>query len=184
MRVRPYFLLFIALASGPAVAINKCKGPDGRVTYQEAACPSTAQESQSVKTWVNSGYGSSGLSRQSVDPNLKLEGPPEAAPLLNIYRRWADAERLAMATSRIALSGPATGLQALQREAETLAVPECLKVAHQKLTELVTKSSEAILQFMGKEEVTGMAYQIVRRPELIPAFETAVAQAQCKQSTQ
>lgn len=61
MRVKPYFLLSIALAAGPAVAINKCKGPDGRVTYQEAACPSTAQESQSVKTWVNSFSGSESL---------------------------------------------------------------------------------------------------------------------------
>ena len=173
-------LLGAVLAAGPVWAVNKCVSANGQVTYQEATCPNTAKDSQAVKTWVNSGYGSSGSPRKSVDPNLKLQGPPEAASLLNMYRRWADAERVAMATSRISLSGPAATLQALQREVEALATPDCLKIAHQKLTELVTKSSEAILQFMGKEEVTGMAYQIVRRPELIPAFESAITRAQCK----
>ena len=175
-----YLMISMLVTAAPAWAINKCVGANGQVTYQETTCPNTSKDSQTVKTWVNDGYGSSGSSRKSVEPNLKIDGPPEAGPLIKIYRRWADAERVAMATSRIALSGPATTLQALQRETEALVVPECMKVAHQKLTELITKSSEAILQFMGKEEVTGMAYQIVRRPELISAFETAITKSQCK----
>jgi len=117
-----------------------------------------------------------------VQPNAQLSGPPEATPLLALYRRWADTERLAFSTSRIALAVPAASMQSLQREAEALRPPDCLAAAHKTLVELITKSSEAILQFMGKEEVTGMAYQIVHRPKLIPSFETAVTTARCDAS--
>lgn len=173
-----------SIAFAPAWAVNKCTGADGKVTYQETACSTQAKDAQQVKTWVTEGYSghrsSSSSARQEVTPNLKLAGPPGSEALLGLYRRWADAERLAFSTSRIALSGPIASMQALQREAEATIAPACLAPAQKTLTELIAKSTEAVLQFMGKQEVTAMAYQIVHRPKLIPAFETAVMQANCQ----
>ena len=148
-----YCVLVLTLVCTPVWAINKCTGSDGRVTYQEAACPTDAKGAQPIKTWENSSHSS----RKAVEPNLQLVGPPAAAPLLDLYRRWADAERLAMATSRVSLATPAASMQALQREAEQLQTPECLAASRKALVELITKSSNAVLQFPGKEEVTGMA---------------------------
>lgn len=179
--IKSAIFLCAGLLVFPAWAINKCTGADGRVTYQETACPTSAKDGQQVKTWVNSGYRSNATpAGRDVAPNLNISGPSEAGPLLALYRRWADTERLAFSTSRIALSGPAANMQALQREAESMRSQECLAAAHKTLTELITKSTEAILQFMGKQEVTGMAYQIVHRPKLVPEFESAITSARCK----
>lgn len=177
----PLWCLAALVVCAPAWAVNKCTGPDGRVVYQQAPCPNSAKSVEQVKTWVNSGYGQQGQSGgRRAEPNLSLAGPPDAAPLLALYRRWADTERLAFSTGRIALAGPAANMQALQREAEALQVPQCLADARKVLADLITKSSEAILEFMGKQEVTAMAYQIVHRPKLLPAFEAAVVGAQCQ----
>ena len=100
-----FFLCAVLFAASPAWAVNKCTGPDGKVVYQDALCGISSTNAQEIKTWTNSGY-SGDTTRPSktkgVRPNSKLEGPEEAAPLLDLYRRWVDAERLAMATSRIA----------------------------------------------------------------------------------
>lgn len=42
--------LVLATTAAPAWALNKCKGPDGRVTYSDAPCPAT-QQAQEVKVW-------------------------------------------------------------------------------------------------------------------------------------
>lgn len=37
--MRTHIVIVVAfLASSPVLAVNKCKGPDGKVTYQESAC--------------------------------------------------------------------------------------------------------------------------------------------------
>ena len=182
-RIKPaIFLTAMLLSAAPAWAINQCTGPDGKVVYQDALCGISSTNAQEIKTWTNSGY-SGDTTRPSktkgVQPNSKLEGPEQAAPLLDLYRRWVDAERLAMATSRIALAGPAAALQGLQREAQALKSPPCLQMAQMSLQTLVGKSVESVLQFMGKEELTGMLYQHVERPKLIPQFEREVANAKC-----
>lgn len=169
------------LVATPAWSVNKCTSADGKAVYQDAACPASSANSEQVRTWTNSGYSGAQPARsKAVVPNTKLEGPEQAAPLLDLYRRWVDAERLAMATSRIALAGPAAALQALQREAQALKSPPCLQMAQLSLQTLVGKSVESILQFMGKEEITGMLYQLVERPKLIPQFEREVANARCE----
>lgn len=169
------------MACSPAWAVNKCTGADGKVAYQDAPCGISSKSSEQVKTWSSGGFGGSrNDSVKSVEPNLKLQGPPQAAPLMDLYRRWADAERLAMSTGRIALSGPAATMQALRREAEAMKAPHCLAAAHKALVALIAKSTEAILQFMGKDEVTGMAYQLLDRRMLIPEFEQGITSARCE----
>lgn len=180
MRIR-VALATLLLAISPAWAVNKCTLPGGKVVYQDLMCGTSSTNAEQIKTWTNTGYQGARPSRQkAVEPNLKLEGPEQAAALLDFYRRWADAERLAMATSRIALAGPAAALQALQREAQAFKSPPCLQMAQLSLQTLVGKSVESILQFMGKEEITGMLYQYVERPKLIPQFEREVANARCE----
>lgn len=161
-----------------AHAVNKCTGPDGAIVYQDAPCSTANAKAKAaeVKLWTNS--SSSG--HESIEPNSKIEGPPQADALLNLYRRWVDAERLALSTSRIALAGPAANMQVLQREVEALKVPACLSASHATLKTLISKSVEAILQFMGKEEVTGMLYKIVDKRKLVPEFERSITKAQCQ----
>jgi hypothetical protein len=179
----PFLIAAVLTAlSLPSWAVHKCTMEDGKVVYQDAVCAPSSQARQTVKTWTNEGYtgartGPTPLA--AVTPNLKLTGPPGSEPLLGLYRRWADAERLALSTGRIALGGPAANLQALQREVEVLKVPECLTAAHKTLITLITKSTEAILQFMGKEELTSMVYQVVDKRKLVPEFENAIATSNC-----
>jgi hypothetical protein len=170
----------------PALAINKCTGKDGKIVYQDAACGNAVSKSEGVKDWGGNSPGSySGRSRSSdapaVEANIALDGPPEAAPLLSIYRRWIDAEKLAMKTARIALAGPAATMQAIQRESEAVKVAECMKEARAVLLDLSHKSTAALVQFMGKDELTGMVYQLIDRDKLIRSFEAEVARARCAQ---
>jgi hypothetical protein len=45
----------IALALYPSAwAVNKCTGPDGKVTYQDALCPGTAKAAEKIKAQDNS----------------------------------------------------------------------------------------------------------------------------------
>lgn len=55
--IKQAIFLTAALMLAPAWAINKCTGPDGKVTYQQAACPASAKDGQEVKTWENSAGG-------------------------------------------------------------------------------------------------------------------------------
>lgn len=169
-------LALLAVLAGQAGAVNKCTGADGKVTYQEKACDVGGQK---LKIYGDSPE-SPAKTRSDKTPNLSLKGPDGSEPLLNLYRRWADAERLAMTSSRIALAGPAANMQAIQREVEVIKVPQCVEDAKKQLVALVTKSTEAILQFMAKEEVTSMVYQAVDKRKLITAFETAIGDALCK----
>lgn len=171
-------LVFIAV---PAWAVNKCTLADGRVVYQDAPCSNEAKTAQSVKTWTEAGEAPVRPRKpvKAVEPNLKLSGPAQAKGLLDLYRRWADADKLARTTPRVALAGPVASLQALQREAEGMSVAECLAPAGKALTTLVTRSTESIIEFMGRREATNMVYELVDKPALIPDFETAIASARC-----
>lgn len=181
MKMRNLILSCVVLLCSQAWAVYKCVQTDGRVVFQDSACAITTKTSEKVKIWGSEGFTGKRLAAlPAVVPNAKLAGPPGSEPLLGLYRRWADAERLAMSTSRIALGGPAGNLQALQREVEALKVPGCLEGAHKTLTALITKSAEAILQFMGKEEITGMVYQAVDRRTLVPEFEKGITTANCQ----
>lgn len=169
-------LTLAAVLCAPAWAINKCTGPDGKVTYQDAPCDTKSKTTEQVKTW-DSKMSSDPV---AVNPDINLQGPALAKPLLDLYRRWADAERLALSTSRVALSGPVAAMQAIQREAEAFVSPPCLDGARKILVDLTKKSSDGLLQFMAKEALEGMVYTVVDRRKLVPAFESAVKKSKCE----
>lgn len=171
--------LTAVLSSPPAFAINKCTGPDGTVTFQDAGCSSSAKKSETVKIWANDSRSGGRTSSRNVQPNFDLVTPPAAAPLMNLYRRWADAEKLALATGRIALAKPVADLQALQREAESTQVVACMDDAKKSLIKLISKNVEVMINFMGKEELSGMVYQFIDRAAMIKKFEQEMASAKC-----
>ena len=191
--MRAYMILvatgLFMLGAQPALAVNKCKMPDGSTVYSDLPCPSSSQAAEGPDL-TNAGRSrsapasgrpeASGGSFPAVEPDPALSGPPQAEPLLDLYRRWIDAERLAFATGRIALAGPISQLQQLQREARATMVADCMAPAQASLIELIGQSTDAILRFMGKEEVTAMVYQLTHRPKLIPKFENAVKSAVCE----
>lgn len=166
----------LAALCAPAWAINKCTGADGRVVFQDALCDAATRTSQTVKIW-DAPIADRPV---SIDPDENLKGPAQAKPLLDLYRRWADAEKLALATGRIALSGPISAMQAIQREAEAMSSPVCLDAARKILVELTQKSSKGLLEFMGKTGLDGMVYTIVDRRKLVPSFEAAIKKSKCE----
>ncbi|WP_423458018.1 hypothetical protein [Ottowia sp. VDI28] len=180
MRIKALIVVAALVVASPAWAIYKCTKADGRVALQDAPCDNSAKTSEQIKVRSGTNVMESGRgTRIAVEPNTALKGPAEAAALLTLYRRWADAERLAFTTSRIALATPIATLQAIKREAESLTVPSCLTQAKEAINTLISKSNDAILQFAGKEELTAVAYTTVERPKLIPRFEREVEGAKC-----
>ena len=178
--------LLLACA-GPTWAINKCTGKDGKVVYSDAPCQNTASSTEQVKTWgagqaAPSATGTTSAGFKRVDPNGNLQGPEEAKPMLAVYRRWVDAERLANSTARIALAGPVASLQAVQREAESLSAPACLADAKRALVELTTQSTTALIEFMRKNELQSMVYTLSDRGSLVRTFEGEIERANCEKT--
>lgn len=180
--------LAVALAIGcsSAAAINRCTQKDGRVVYQETPCE-TGADAAAVKTW-GAGIASPGARQTTAAgsavrrerlPSAALQAPPEAAQLMQVYRRWIDAERLATSTGRIALAGPVASLQAAARDAEAASVPACLSEAKKRLVELTSRSVTAFIDFMQTHEVSAMTYTLIDREKVIGAFEEEVQRAQC-----
>lgn len=177
-------VLLLAGMAAPAHAINKCTQKDGKVVYQDAPCQNTASSTEQVKTWgagqaAPSAGGTTAAGFKRVNPNVNLQGPPQAAPLLAIYRRWVDAERLASATGRIALAGPVATMQAVQLEAEAAKVEPCLGDAKTALVDLTSKSTTALIEFMRKNELQSMLYTIADRGDLVRSFESQIERATC-----
>jgi hypothetical protein len=173
-------LVIATAAAAPAWAVNKCTEPDGKVSFQDAPCAATSK-AETLKTRSGNTVAPQGgaLTTPKVEPNLKLEGPKEAAPLLAFYRQWIDNEKLLESTARIALAGPVATMQKLLRDVEAYQAQPCLTDAKKELAGLISSNTEATIQFMQKQEVSNMAYQWVHRPKMISAFERAVATARC-----
>ncbi len=177
-------MLGLAVAS-PAWAINKCTGKDGRVVYQDAPCQTSTAAADTVKTWgagkaAPSAPGTTSLGSKPVVANADLEGPDSAAPLLAVYRRWVDAERLASSTPRVGMAGPVASMQAIHREAQSTAVPACLSEAKKALTDLTGQSANALIEFMRKNEVRAFIYTSGDRASLIRTFEHHIEGANCE----
>lgn len=172
-------IALLAACIGQAWAVNKCT-VNGQIVYSDKPCEGDGQKLKIYGESVPEPTRKRIDGKPDVNPNTNLKGPVGSEPMLDLYRRWADAERLAMSSSRIALAAPAANMQAIQREVEAMKVPQCLESAKHELVSLVTKSTEAILQFMGKDDVPGIVYQAVDKRKLIPAFENAVTNANCR----
>lgn len=170
------------LGVAPAWAVNKCTGPDGKITFSDTLCPESAKTKEVVQVRqgnVAQSSRGSGSAQPRIEPNTKLETIKQAEPLMDYYRRWADLEKLLGATARVALPQPMGELQKLQREVEAYQAPACLDQAKAALVKLIAANSESMIRFMQKEELTNIFYQTRHRPEGINAFEGAIKTARC-----
>lgn len=181
MLTRVALILAIALSVSHAYAVNKCTGKDGKIVYQDAPCNNSATGSQSIKTWDNTPGSYHGQPRsRAIEPDEKLEGPPQVAKLLQLYRRWIDAEKLAASTARIAVAQPVSALQVIHREVEALTVASCATDSKKALVSLTKRSVDTMIQFMQKQELAGMVYQFLDRPTLVSEFEQSIKLTSCK----
>lgn len=83
--------------------------------------------------------------------------------LEKLYLRWQDAERLALSTPFLALSGPVATLQSLRREAEDIDVPPCLLVARAKLAGGMKRTVDGFLSGMGDSRLAGVMVYFARQ---------------------
>lgn len=70
-QITRYLLLSAALATAPAWAVNRCVGPYGQVTYQQAECPgaTAAPSSQTtIKPPIKAGQGSPTANKNLMTP--------------------------------------------------------------------------------------------------------------------
>jgi hypothetical protein len=166
--------------AGPALAINKCTGPGGQVVYSDAPCPSTTRDTQMEwrpSSATNRMTPAAGVARR-VDPSRTLQGVPQAASLVQLYQLWADTERVALVTPRIALAPQITRLQDVRRQVAAVGVPACLDEAKDILLKLATASVDALVDFLGRETLTAAVYQHLDRARYITLFEEQVQTAQ------
>lgn len=175
--------LAFALAALPAQAINKCTdAKTGQVSYTDGNCPADSRNTRmefapNSRTNVVSTGATPGSVPTRREPNPGLQFPAEGRALAELYRRWIDAERLATATSRIALAGPVAALQDLSRQVAAAKLAPCLDEARAALGKLVAESVEGFLQFMGKDSGEGLMYQWAFRAKYIDEFEAQVRMA-------
>lgn len=74
--------------------------------------------------------------------------------LKTLEKRWIDGSKLALSTSRIALSGPVQNLQSIARELREIKVSQCLAPAQAQLVEVVDLTVEAFMDFMQQHDLT------------------------------
>ena len=173
--------LALAAACSSSAAVNKCTTKDGRTVYQDAACENSSAGSQQLRTWNNTpGSFRASQSASREEPSETLTGPPQLSGLLQLYRRWIDAEKLAASTGRIAMAAPVASLQSIYRESESSVVVSCATEAKAALVSLTKQSVESMLQFMQRQELASITYKLLDRPKLVAAFEQSVRLAACK----
>lgn len=74
--------------------------------------------------------GCSSEMQQSID-ECEEQFPPYAEKMGEIQAEWDDAIEMAASTSRIALTGPVSDLQAIRREASGAEPPVCVTARHE-----------------------------------------------------
>jgi hypothetical protein len=77
----------------------------------------------------------------------------------SIAARWADAVKLAGATSRIALAQPVGSMQAVKRELEGVALAsDCMRAGRDRQAEAMGLTISAFLSFMQQNEIGAAGY--------------------------
>lgn len=117
------------------------------------------------------------FNRSQQESAAKSAYDKAVAALSDIHARYADAKRIASATSRIALSGPVASLQSLSREAKALDLPPCLADARASLALSIDQSVDGSLMFMANEkwnEATMLA-KFASSEETLKMYERKIA---------
>lgn len=94
------------------------------------------------------GYFAYGTYQQSLRQERQQVVDAGVARIKSVTIKWTDASKLAASTSRVAVSGPVSNLQSLQREISSLAVPACLIGVRDNLALAVKYEVDRFLIFM------------------------------------
>ncbi|MES2186636.1 MAG: hypothetical protein V4505_18940 [Pseudomonadota bacterium] len=98
----------------------------------------------------------------------------------DVVAKWGDAQRVAGATSRIALSGPMSSLQAIRREADAVVVPSCLSSAKGDLLQGMSTIIDAFIAFSVNSAKMGELDAAIKFEAAKPMFERfTTARAAC-----
>lgn len=94
MRPMTIAMLLLALAAGgPATAVNKCTAPDGRVTYQDAACAGGRSQEVDVQPPVSAGPGGNPPSDEAARLEAQIAASQRSRRALELRERLLpDAE--------------------------------------------------------------------------------------------
>lgn len=88
------------------------------------------------------------LPGRSGDGCSTRDGQTVYARLNAFALEWDDAVDVAASTSRIALSGPVSDLQAIRRDVQRQEWPECASTAHDHLIQHMDYTIDSFLAFM------------------------------------
>lgn len=163
--------ILLLTASGSSHAVIKCVSPNGQVVYQDFPCEGSRNPQQVTPSNPDE--------IKIVVPNPWSKSPKQAQQLMSIYRRWIDAEKLAIASNRLALTTPIASLQAIQREIEVLRVPECLEKPKLTLYKLISQSTNSMLVYMSEITPKDFSFFTKERGPLIKEFERSLRFVQC-----
>ncbi|MDO9568907.1 MAG: hypothetical protein Q7J58_05935 [Hydrogenophaga sp.] len=166
-----WLMAVLTLYTGSTFAIFKCTTPSGHITFQDFPCgEATDPQRMGIAAPAMGTY---------VAPNPIKKAPAQALPMLMIYRRWIDAEQLAIAADRSALVGPIASMQTIRRDVEMLQVPECLEKSRAALLALVSNTTKNMLEFMSRTGADDLKFFLIERIPLINQFERALRFAPC-----
>lgn len=176
-----FALIFAAVHCSSAWAVNKCTDAAGKVVYSDALCPVATRDTKmqwkpSSRTNTVLGTGSV---RERDAPRLDLKVPVEAKDLMDLYKRWFDAERVSFVTARVALAPQVTAMQELARQVEGTPVHTCMQSAKVSLVQLVRASVDAHIAFLDHQSFVSDVYQLVNRGQLFGDFESKAERANC-----
>lgn len=94
-----------------------------------------------------------------------------------IIVEWQDAMQLAGKTPRMSLPPQIANLQAIERKAENVQAPECLKEAHALLIQSMNTGIDAFLSFLAQESQTAIDMQFTRAAAMLEEYNQMLADA-------
>jgi hypothetical protein len=174
-------LICAAIHCSAAWSVNKCTDAAGKVVYSDALCPVATRDTKmewKPSSRTNTVLGTGGVRDRNV-PRLDLKVPIEAKGLMELYRRWFDAERVSFVTARLALAPQVTAMQELVRRIEGTSVHSCMESAKVSLVQLVRASVDAHIAFLDHQSLVSDVYQLVNRGQLFDDFESKAERANC-----
>jgi hypothetical protein len=96
--MKVYLVLACAIAMGsPAWAINKCTGPDGKVTFQEAACDASGKSEQ-MQVKPASGAGPSSPREAAFANAIAVGKIMIGMSASQVRRAWGSPDKINVST--------------------------------------------------------------------------------------
>lgn len=164
-------LVVLVLAMGIAIAVIESRKSNQR----KQAAQQAQLERQSKERAERENERRAQAERAALEKAAAAKSNDALATSLkaidDLMLRWVDTVKVADSTSRAALSGPLTQLQAIRRETQDLAVPPCLAAGRAELVKGMDLIIQAFLDFMGHTGDLGKNLAHIGFEAATPHFE-------------